>query len=322
MAKNAYRARNWRQYNEALVQRGSVTFWFSEEIIKDWHVNDSKKSRGRPRKYSDLAIQCGLTLKALFKLTFRAVEGFIKSLLERLKIEVKAPDYSLLCKRQHSLQIHSPKRKSKEALHILVDGTGLKIFGEGEWKVRQHGYTKRRTWRKLHLAINANTQEIEAFQLTESTVPDGDALPSLIEQINEQINTATGDGAYDQYKSYKLARKKQFTLITPPKRDAKLTGECTGYSTRQKHTSETLNALQQRDNYIKRIRAIGRAEWKNEVSYHRRSLVETAMFRLKTLLGATLSARTLENQRVEVAIWCSIINQMTSLEMPHSIRVN
>jgi Transposase DDE domain len=318
MAKKAYRVRNWSQYNEALVNRGSITFWFSEEIIKDWHTNDSQKTRGRPRKYSDIAIQCGLTLKAVFKLSFRAIEGFLRSLISLLKLKAQAPDYSLLCKRQKNLKVNFSKKnlKSNESIHILVDSTGLKIFGEGEWKVRQHGYMKRRVWRKLHLAVNADTQEIEAFELTELNFQDGDGLQQLINKIDKKIDRVTGDGAFDQYKSYKLAEEKKFKLITPPKRDAKQTKECTGYSTRQKHTPEMLEALKNRDEFIERIREVGRDEWKKEIGYHQRSLVETAMFRIKTLLGNKLSTRNFEYQQVEVAIWCNIINQMTKLGMP------
>lgn len=323
MNKKSYRVRNWKEYNEALVKRGSLTFWFSEEILTHWHSKDRSKSRGRPKKYSDMAITCGLTLKAVFKLTFRSVEGFIKSLMDRLKTEAETPDYSLLCKRQRTLQINLPRNRAKsgEGLHILVDSTGLKIFGEGEWKVRKHGYVKRRTWRKLHLAVNAKSQEIEAFQLTELNVQDGETLPHLLNEIEEQINGVTGDGAYDQYKIYKISKEKRFTLIVPPKRDAKLATECTGFSTRKKHTLEMLQALKERDSHIEKIRQIGRTEWKKEQSYHRRSLVETAMFRIKTLLGNRLSTRTWEHQKKEVAIWCQIINRMNLLGMPKTIAI-
>lgn len=211
-------ARNWNKYNEALVQRGSITFWFNEDAIQAWHTNDSLNSRGRPRKYSDIAIRCGLTLKAVFNLPFRAVEGFIKSLITLFKVKAEVPDYTSLCKRQKNLTINFPKNnlKTGEGIHILVDSTGLKIFGEGEWKVRQHGYVKRREWRKLHLAINAKTQGIEAFKLTNLKVTDSEEFSALIDAIDKPIDVATGDGAYDQYKNYKLAKNKKFKLITPP----------------------------------------------------------------------------------------------------------
>jgi len=315
MTKKVDRVRNWRQYNEALVKRGSITFWFSEDTIRNWHVNDSINTKGRPRKYSDVAITCGLTLKAVFKLTFRAVEGFIGSLMDGMKIKAEVPTYSLLCKRQKGLKVNFRGQhiKTNEGIHVLVDTTGLKIFGEGEWKVRQHGYVKRRLWRKLHLAINARSQEIEAFELTESNFQDGDGLLPLINGVDKDIDKVTGDGAYDQYKGYKLSEERDFELIAPPKRDAKLTKECTGYSTLQKHTPEMLQALRRRDCFIERIRQIGRPAWKKEIGYHQRSLVETAMFRMKYLLGNRLKTRLMKNQRTEVAIRCLVLNKMTSL---------
>jgi len=267
-----------------------------------------------------MAIECGLTLKAVYKLTFRMTEGYIKSLIKILNIDVEIPDYSLLCKRQKTLKVFLSKSKVKpeEAIHILVDTTGLKVFGEGEWKTRQHGYTKRRQWRKLHLAINAKTQEIEAHELTELGVQDGDGLSLLMSAMDKAIDKITGDGAYDQYKNYQLAEDKEFQLITPPRKDAKLTKECTGHSSQQKQTPQMRVALKTRDSYIERIRQIDRPEWKIEIGYHRRSLAETAMFRLKTILGNRLSTRKFENQKVEAAIWCNVINRMTQLGMPIS----
>lgn len=311
MTKKVDRARNWRKYNEALVQRGSITFWFSEDMIKNWHVNDTLSKRGRPRKYSDIAITCGLTLKAVFKLTFRAVEGFIRSLMEKLKISAETPDYTLLCKRQKTLTVKLPKSNLRldKGIHILLDTTGLKVFGEGEWKVRQHGYIKRRLWRKLHLAINAENQEIEAFRLTELGVQDCEGFPMLINDIDKKIESATGDGAYDRYAGYELAQERKFELIAPPRIDGKPTRECTSI----KHGKKTLAALQKRDVAIDRIREIGHKKWKQEVGYHRRSLAETAMFRMKTLLGNKLKTRVMIHQEIETAIRCLVLNKMSIL---------
>lgn len=315
MTVKATRVRNWRHYNEALVQRGSITFWFEENMLNNWHKNDSLNRRGRPRKYSDVAITCGLTLKAVFKLTFRAVEGFIRSVMDLLKISAETPDYTLLCKRQKTLQVQLPKKafRLNEGVHILIDTTGLKIFGEGEWKVRQHGFVKHRLWRKLHLAINAQTQEIEAFQLTDLGIQDCEGYPLLINDIDKTIDSVIGDGAYDRYDGYKLANEKAFALITPPRRDAKLTTECISNTTLRKHTNQFLKALESRDKHIERIRQIGLKEWKKETGYHRRNLAETAMFRMKTVLGTRLKTRSIGNQIVETAIRCVILNKMTSL---------
>lgn len=318
MTKKVNRARNWRKYNEALVQRGSVTFWFNEDVIKNWHINDSgsSKSRGRPRKYSDIAITCGLTLKAVFKLTFRAVEGFVRSLMKQLKIPAETPNYTLLCKRQKTLAVKLPRTnlQANEGIHVLVDTTGLKVFGEGEWKVRQHGWVKHRLWRKLHLAVNAHSQEIEAFQLTDLGIQDCEGFPLLIDKIDKKIDRVIGDGAYDRYDGYLLSEEKNFELIAPPREDAKLTTECTSKTTRRKQGSLLMKkALKKRDNYIERIRSIGLKEWKKEVGYHRRSLAETAMFRMKTLLGNKLRTRTMAHQEVETAIRCLVLNKMVSL---------
>jgi hypothetical protein len=149
MTKQPYRVRNWENYNKILVQRGSIDLWFDEATLQGWKAARVDGKRGRPQEYSDIAIECGLTLKAIFKLPFRMTEGFIGSLVKCLKLDLQVPHYTLLCKRQKALQIELPKiMRGRESLHILVDSTGMKIYGEGEWKVRQHGWVKHRQWRK------------------------------------------------------------------------------------------------------------------------------------------------------------------------------
>jgi len=305
------RVRNWRKYNEALVSRGSVTFWFDEATIENWHTNDSNNERGRPRKYSDMAIRCGLTLKAVFNLTFRAVEGFIRGLLEKFKLSAEAPDYTLLCKRQKSIEITLPKAplRHSEKVHILVDSTGMKVFGEGEWKVRQHGYIKHRLWRKLHLAVNSVTQEIEAFELTELGVQDCEGFSQLVKQMDRPIETAIGDGSFDRFSCYEAGEVHGFKMIAPPQKNARTSFERT--QNRKKPVSR--NAINKRDEVIKAVRHKGLEAWKSEVGYHRRSLAETAVFRIKTILGNKLRTKLLSHQRTEMAIWCRVINKITAL---------
>jgi len=317
MSKKDNRVRNWKDYNEALVKRGSLTFWFNEECINQWQSEQDKKGRGRPEKYSDLAIQAGLTLKALFKLTFRATEGFIRSLLELLKLKLEAPNYTLLCKRQKNIMIDLPKKALHlgENLHLAFDTTGLKVYGEGEWKVRQHGWVKHRLWRKFHLAINTKNQQIEAFELTDLGVQDCEGVPLLLDQIEDPIDSARGDGSYDRFSCYEEAERKKFRLITPPQRNAKLSTE------RKKKNKADPGAIKKRDEEVKKIRELGRKEWKIQADYHPRSLAETAMFRVKTILGNRLSTRTLQHQKTEVAIWCKIINKMTLLGLPNAATI-
>jgi len=155
LSKTKYRVRNWNEYNRSLVQRGSITLWLSAEVLHNWQSPGSFGKRGRPESFSKGVILCALSLKSIYSLTFRGVEGFLASLLKLLKASVKAPHYSLICKRQRHLVVDLPKGIRKtENLHLVVDSTGLKVFGEGEWKVRQHGShpLKKRLWRKFHLA--------------------------------------------------------------------------------------------------------------------------------------------------------------------------
>lgn len=315
MPKQVYRVRNWTDYNESLVRRGSITFWFSEEVIEDWLSTERTGQRGRPVTYSDAAIECGLTVKALLRLPFRATEGFIRSMFALMGVEKKVPTYTLLCKRQRHLSVKLPTRinPSSEAIDIVVDSTGLKIYGEGEWKVRQHDKTKRREWRKLHLAINVTTQEIEAFELTDLGTQDWEGLEQLVESIDNPLNKVIGDGAYSCMPCYELAEQQGFKMIAPPPCNAKTTEE-RGYKISKKKKL----LLKQRDEAIKGVRELGRKEWKVSVGYHKRSLAETAMFRNKTIFGDRLSTRAFENQKIETAIRCKIINQMTQMGMPVS----
>lgn len=316
MSKKDYRVRNWKEYNEALVQRGSVTFWFNEESIKNWY-EPKKSNRGRPQKYSELAIICGLTIKAVFKLTYRATEGFIKSLIDKLELGIKMPNYTLLCKRQKEVQITLPKKmRDGEGLHIVCDSTGLKVFGEGEWKTRRHGPTKKRLWRKLHLAINSKTQMIEACELTELGIQDCEGFKSLVDSIKEPISVTIGDGTYDRFSCYEKMEKRNAKGIFPPQRNAATSDE-----RMENKKKASTGAVEKRDEAIKQVRLLGRKAWKQQIGYHRRSLAETGMFRVKTLLGRRLSCHTLKNQCVEAKIWCHIINKMTLIGMPRTVAI-
>lgn len=318
MDKKSYRTRNWSDYNKALVQRGSITFWFDAKCIAAWQNTEKTGKRGRPQKYNDAAIHCGLMFKALFKLTFRATMGFIKSLMEMLKLKLDAPDYTLLCKRQKDISTLLPSTgKKSEKLNIVVDTTGLKVYGEGEWKVRQHGWVKHRLWRKLHLAVNSGSHEIEAFELTDLGIQDCEGLSMLIDKIPSSIKSCKGDGAYDSFSCYEKSQQRNFKLITPPARNAVTSDE-----NRKSKKKASAGAVKKRDDAITRVRQVGRKQWKIETKYHRRSLAETAMFRVKQLLGNHLSTRKFENQKVEMGMWCQILNKMTKLGMPKTIAMN
>ena len=310
--KTSYRVRNWSSYNKSLVQRGSVTVWISAEVLEGWHPEmEDKRQRGGQVQYSDQAIECLLILKAVYHLPYRQTVGFAQSILDMLKANVRVPDYTTLCKRSTELKVDIATSNLDEVKHIVMDSTGLKIYGEGEWKVRQHGYSKRRTWRKLHLSVNADSHEIEAIVLSEASVDDAEAGKQLLTDTSGQIEQVDADGSYDKRKFYEASQARGVThIIVPPRRNAKI----------WQHGNSKKNPLP-RDQNLRRIRQIGRKKWKQEAGYHRRSLAETAVFRFKIIFGNTLSTRTLSRQITEARVKAVALNRMTQLGMPDSYRV-
>lgn len=307
-AKASYKLTNWSAYNESLVQRGSITFWFSEEVIEHWeHANDEPKV-GHPFVYSNQAIESLLAMRELFRLPYRQTEGLGRSLLTLLGLRVAIPDYTSLAKRATTLKIDLNLAARTGPIDIVIDSTGLKVFGEGEWKTRQHGASKRRTWRKLHVTINPETQEIEAEVLTENSGHDADQVDELLGQIETPVASLAGDGAYDQWKVYETLEAEEIEPIIPPRRNAKI----------KQHGNSRQPPLA-RDEAIREIRRVGRQEWKKDVGYHRRSLAETAMYRLKSCFGQLLKNRKLENQRTEARLRCKILNVFTQLGLPQFV---
>jgi hypothetical protein len=310
--KATYRVRNWAAYNDSLVERGSITVWISDEVIEGWKpIPEGRRQRGGQVEYSDRAIECLLTLKAVFKLPYRQTEGFGRSIIALLGVNVTVPDYTTLCKRSVDLTVALSPSQVQGTKHIVVDSTGLKVYGEGEWKVRQHGYTKRRTWRKLHLSVDESTQSIEAVVLTEASVDDAEAGRQLLDETAGPIEQVSGDGSYDKRKFYDAAEEREVGhIVVPPQRNARI----------WQHGNSSKPPLP-RDQNLRRIRRVGRKRWKEEAGYHRRSLAETAVFRFKTIFGNTLSSRTRSRQIVEARIKCAALNRMTQLGMPDSYRV-
>lgn len=307
MTKNVNHTRNWRHYNDSLVERGNVFFWFDDECIKKWHKTEHTGKKGRPAEYADLAIECGLTLRLVFNLTFRSTQGLLRGIIDKLKLPLKAPHYTLLSKRQQTLKVNLKKYQPRKRgpLHLVIDSTGLKIYGEGEWKIKIHGKGRKCVWHKIHLAVDSATHTIVQAVLTGAGIQDCQGFTQLINAIDDPIEVAIGDGAYDRFSCYEIAKEKGFKMIAPPQRNAVLLSE-----RRQNKRKASSEAIAARDVSILGARKLGRAEWKKEVGYHRRSLSETAMFRLKQLLGSKFKSRKREYQSLEVNIRCQILNKM------------
>jgi len=185
--QQTYRLRNWSQYNKALVERGSLTLWVSEDVVRTWHERTRTGRRGKPATYTDTAILCMATLEEVYRLPLRATEGLTRSVIKLLGVELSVPDYTTLCRRRRSLTVALPRRNKSESLHMVVDSTGIKVYGEGEWKVRQHGYSRRRTWRKLHLGVDEATGELVAAVVTTNSFKDSQLLEDLLAQVAEEI---------------------------------------------------------------------------------------------------------------------------------------
>lgn len=308
--KAKYRIRNWAKYNESLKKRGSITLWIDEDVLQAWKPEPGAgRLRGGQKQYTDGAIECLLLVKHVYHLAYRQTEGFAQSLSQLLGMELPIPDYTTLNRRAKKLNMKLPTSE-KGPIHAVLDSTGLKVYGEGEWKVRQHGYSKRRTWRKLHLSVDEATGEIEAELLTSAGVDDAQAAAGLLKQTQAEIEQLSADGAYDKEKVYKAAAAKGVRKITiPPRRDAVL-------------WEENAPEPHPRNENLRRIWECGRKEWKEESGYHRRSLAETTMFRFKTIFGDHLNAREAKRQQTEARVKCVALNRMTRLGMPDSYRIN
>lgn len=300
--KYRYRVMNWAEYDRALVNRGSLTVWFDAATIKDAWTPAPPQGRGKPGLYSDVAIQTCLTIKTLFRLPYRATEGLMKSLMALHRLDLPVPDHTHMSRRVAQLSVTVPRIPRKGPVHVVVDSTGLKIFGEGEWKVRQHGVGKRRTWRKIHLAVDATEKDIIGIEVTTADWGDSEMLPGLLDQIPGPIAQVSADGAYDSERCHEAIAQRQARATIPPREGAVRWG-----------------GDHPRDAIVDAIDANGRDRWKTDSGYHRRSLAENAINRLKGL-GERLFSRVFERQVAEVHARIAIINRFTYLGMPRSVR--
>lgn len=316
MAQTSYQLDNWSQYNRALIERGSLSVWISEEAIHAWEY-EGRSQWGSDPTYSDFAIETCLRLRLVYHLPLRQTQGFVNSLFKLMQVDLPVPDYTTLSRRASALSIDLALSKSgdhakdqPEPRRIVIDSSGLKVYGEGEWKQRTHGKSKRRTWRKIHIGVDPKTGEITAECLTENDTHDCSQAEALIEEATQQVGPIShvgADGAYDKWKVYEAIESAEAEPVIPPQKNAKIKkhGNCKGPPL-------------PRDEAIRYIRQHGRSKWKRVHDYHLRSLVESALYRFKRLIGRLLRARKLVNQQTEARLGCQILNRMLQLGMPQS----
>lgn len=308
MAKATYKIKNWKEYNQALVNRGNLTVWVDDEAISKWVSVEKTGCKGRSNTYSDTAIECALTVRGLLRFPLRQTQGFFEGLFKMLDLGLDVPTYSTLSRRAAALSIDIPKIDWSRPVNVLIDGSGLKVFGEGEWKMRVHGKDKRRTWRKIHIGVDRESQEIIAVTLTQSNVHDSKETANLLDQI-ENIATVTGDKGYDNKNAYNPIAAKGAKAIIPPRSGAAL---------KRKNLSW---GDVQRNRLVREKHLLGKQSWKTGSGYTKRVLVETAFCRYKKILGQHLHTHKLANQKTEVRLGAKIINMMTHLGMPNSYKV-
>jgi hypothetical protein len=301
-----YRIRNWSDYNSALTSRGSLTLWVDQAAIEQWICTSQPTRRGRPIKYADAAIRCCLLLREVFHLPLRQTQGLASSLFRMLKLDLPTPHYSLLCRRARRLNISLAAPSAKPIKHLVFDASGLKVFGEGEWKVRTHGKDYRRRWRKLHIGLDADSQQLVVALLTDATVVDPRPLPRQIKQVDAPVERVYGDGAYDSRACYKAIHQRGGRAVIPPRSGSRPWRD---------------DYLKDRNRNLRGVNRHGLKGWKKRSGYHRRSLVETAFFRLKTIFTDKLRSRRDDTQATEAMIRCAALNRMTQLGLPDSYRI-
>ena len=312
--KDSYKIKNWKAYNKSLVQRGSISIWLEDSVLRSWRDIDVSKKVVGEQLYPDAVIQCCLVLGIVYHQALRQTTGFVASMLCLLgHASFPVPDYSTLCRRQSCLPVEVSKALAgHKQLDIAIDSTGLKVYGEGEWKVRKHGASKRRTWRKLTIVINVHTQEIMQVALTSNAEDDAATGARILKGKVDKINSVRGDGAYDDFKFREILGEKVKQIIPPPRSAVVHKG------TEKKPLAPF---LKQRNEAVEFIEGHDRKEWKIKEGYHRRSLNEVGMFRYKTSFSDNMSARNMESQKTEVALKCKILNKYRQQGMPLAYKV-
>ena len=308
--KQKHKVLNSAAYDASLRQRGSLTVWFTNEAVEGWQAAPRTTPGGQPW-YSPLAILTALTLRAVFRLALRQTEGLIGSIIGLLGLALCVPDHSTLSRRAKTLEVPRPRpRRDGEPLHLLVDSTGLKLCGAGEWLIEKHGAKARRSWRKLHIGLDADTGQIVAAALTTKEVDDGAKTGALLDQVAGPIASFTGDGAYDQDGvSAAVAAHYPEAAIIVPSRSTAVPSE----------VAET--APTQRDRHLQSMSELGRAAWQKASGYTKRARAEAAIGRFKQVIGDGLRSRTDERRATEVNVAVHALNRMLELGRPISVRI-
>ena len=308
-----YKVRNWSEYNESLKKRGSIYLWVSEDAIEKWQSPKDPHFIGAPKQYSDDAILCMMALKVVYHLPYRQLVGFVLSIFALLKVTLKVPHFTTVATRAKLLGKHFKILSKLRPADLVFDSSGFKIYGEGEWKVRQHGKQKRRRWKKFHIGVCPKTHEVIVAEVTELETADCEIGPKLLKKAPRSVKKAIGDGAYDTWNCYRAADDKGQKLIVPPRDGAMFNeGDEPWVKARNEAICQIIGLGNDKE---------GIALWKKLVGYHERSLVETSFSRFKGIFGPKLFSKSIDNQHVELMLKAKILNRMTQQGMPNGLMV-
>jgi len=303
--KMSFKVQNWPAYEAGLRRRGSLTLWIEDVALEHWQ----SCGQGGQARYTDAAIQTSLMVRTAFKLPLRQTEGLMASILTLMDLTISAPDHTTVSRRAVTLSVIQSAPVPQGPLHVLIDSTGLQIYGAGQWLEAKHGAKSRRTWRKLHLAVDAVSGMIVAQTLTDQDVDDPSQMAPLLDRIDDPIGRVTADGAYDGAPTYQTiaAHGEAIDVVIPPRSTAVPSGE--------------LDPPTQRDHHLKMITEQGRLAWQAATDYGQRALIETTMGRYKALIGPRLRARGFPAQQTEATIGVAVLNRMLATGRPKSVRV-
>ncbi|QRM35541.1 IS5 family transposase [Microvirga sp. VF16] len=306
-----FKMANWPEYEAGLRRRGSLTLWMTAEALSSWQAAKRTTRGGQPRD-SDLAIETALTVGLVFGLRLRQTEGLLTSVLELMRLDLAVPDHTTLSRRawtwQSSVGRQGRRVPGEGPVHILIDSTGLQVYGAGPWREEKHGARSRRGWRKLHLALDADSGEIIAHIMTDQDTGDASQVEPVLEQIDVPIGQFTADGAYDGKPAYDAvtSHSANAAVVIPPRVNAV--------------DRSRIEPPSQRDRHIAAITTDGRMTWQAVMGYGKRSLVESAIGRSKAVIGRRLRARSFGAQQTEAALGCTVLNRMLACARPKSVR--
>lgn len=302
------RIKNWSNYNDGLCDRGSFLELAKLAVIEAKKELAQRKPHtvGCPKKYPDAIILAIACFREIFDLSYRASEDFSRDVFQAFGIQV--PDHTTIGRRIKALKIDSniDYRRLRGNIVAMVDSTGFKVAGEGEWKVKKHGTDKRRTWTKAHILTDFKSEQILGVSITADYVGDNLEVPNLINNLPDKLKSkiieVLGDGAYNAAALYEfLEEENNIRLIAPPAKNSK--------------PNPKLDRGHRNDD-VRRCIEIGKEAWKKENNYHRRSMIENTMYRLKTGLSDRLKSRTIEGQTAEIKIRVYLLNYWTNKWMP------